>query len=80
MEETCSSTSPGSLVIVHLSPGPRGRDWRFKLPKMHVVDCGKHVHCWSSSRPNDLGHYFRVETPLCFYGPVRPRKAVHYHV
>ena len=24
---------------------------------MRVVYCGKHVHCWSSPRPEDLGHY-----------------------
>ena len=31
---------------------------------MRVVDCGNHVDCWSSPRPEDLGHYSGVETLL----------------
>ena len=38
---------------------------------MHAVDCGKHVHCFSSPRPEDSGHYFGVETTICCYRLVR---------
>ena len=37
-EETCTSTVPAKVVIVHPPP--------VELGELNVVDCGRHVHCW----------------------------------
>ena len=54
--EKCISTSLASPVTGIYLKCSRPRNQRHKLGKTSVVDCGKHVHCWSAQCPIDLGH------------------------
>ena len=78
--ETCTLTSPASPVTKHLSPVLEAPELEHELGKMHVVDCGKPVHYWSSPQSEYQIHDFGVETPLCHDGLVRPRQEVCYHI
>ena len=71
--ETCTSTSPVSPVTEHLSPVFEALELGHKLGNMSVVDCSKHVHCWSSPCPEDLVHDFRGEADLAEIGGLLSR-------
>ena len=76
--ETCTSPASPAKGIYHQCS--RLRNWRHKLGKMRVMDCGEHVHYWSSPQSEYQIQDFGVETPLCHDGLVQPRQAVCYHI
>ena len=78
--ETCTSTSPASLVKKASNASARDSGTGDKLGKIRVVDCGKHVHYWSSPQSEYQIHDFGVETPLCYDGLVWPKQSDCYHI